>query len=528
MRAHEPAKAQAASPQAPQSASRSSGQARGAAPLGPGMLTPDGILALQRSVGNAAVTRLLRQLGRVPTGGGGDQGTAHDHGAGCGHQTDAPAPVQVPIVQRATVTDRTMQFETPAYTLDQGRAGTVSVNNIRGTPLGISANSPASGTKPIGWDELYAEGHTLSNPNANNSHYNAVKMHLMNGRLGGTGNNIYNLAPGPAKTNSSMSAGPETGAKDAVKNGDWIWLETVVAYQTNTVNANDFASVVPNTMAMSWGLMTNHVTTDFTRGAARTAWNETINQPVGALTATQQAAYQAFTTTAGLDAQLRHAGGTGGLRVSGQELAQAYALVTPALQKHMIINYHDIYLGMDDTAAAAALMTLTAAEAYALARALVPTGDLATIAERVLESLYSAAGQATLQGIFPLFSPTDQLALAVRRGGEILPYIGALGVALARTNRAVFNLYNDATKDTILGGLTDAAIDDLLSGTNRWYDVISGWCDRSLGGTPTAAEREVFLKPKLVGRMWNTYERDVLFWQLRDEKPRKVSSRLRK
>ena len=253
--------------------------------------------------------------------------------------------------------------------------------------------------------------------------------------------------------------------------------------------------------------MANHVTTDFTRGAAQTAWTETIDQPAGALTATQQAAYQAFTTTADLDAQLRHAG-TGALLVSGQELAQAYALVTPpALQKHMIINYHDIYLGMDDTAAAAALMTLTAAEAYALARALVPTGDLATIAALVLESLYSAAGQATLQGIFPLFPTADQLALAVRRGGEILPYIGALGVTLAQTNRAVFYLYDDATTDNILGGLTDTEIANLLSGAVGWYDVISGWCDRSLGGAPTAAQREAFLQLRLSRGMMTIYDR---------------------
>ncbi|MFE1288863.1 hypothetical protein [Streptomyces sp. NPDC058751] len=537
MRAHEPAKAQAASPQAPRSADRPSGRALGAAPLGPGALTPAGFLALQRSVGNAAVPRLLQQLGLAPTDSGGDQGTAHEHEAVGGHRTDAPAPVpparspapvpasaQAPIVQRATETDGTMTFETPAYTTDQGRAGRVSVNNIRGTALGAAANSPTPGTKPIGWDQLYNHGHTLSNPNPNNSHYNAVKMHLMNGRLGGPGNNTNNLAPGPATVNSSMSAGPETAAKQAVNSGHWIWLETAVAYQTNTVNASDFTSVIPNIMTMSWGLMTNASPTDFTRGAAQPpAWSVAINQPAGALTAGQQAAYQALATTAQLDAVLRNPV-NGALLVSGQELAQAYALVTPTLQKHMVINYHDIYLGMDETTAAATLMTLTPAEGYALARALVPTGDPSLIAELVLEPLYSAAGQATLQNIFTLFPTADQVALAVRRSGEILPYIGALGVTLAQTNRTVFNLYDDATTDTILGVLTGTQIDNLLNGSHGWYDLISEWCDRSLGGPATADQREAFLQPRLSGRMMSTYDREVLRWQRRDEEPRKRKS----
>ena len=239
----------------------------------------------------------------------------------------APPSAGVPIVQRATVRDHTMAFETPAYTPNNGRAGRVSVNNIRGKPLGEAANSPTAGTRPIGWDELYNKGHTHANPNANKSHYNAVKMHLMNGRLGGPGTNVNNLAPGPASINSSMSAGPEKAAKAAVSAGKFIWLETSVTYQNNTVNANDVTSVVPNSMTMSWGYMANRSPTNFTRGPAQgPAWSETIDQPAGALTVPQQTAYKGFTNTVDLDAQLN----AGGVLVSHQELAQAYTLVATA------------------------------------------------------------------------------------------------------------------------------------------------------------------------------------------------------
>lgn len=428
----------------------------------------------------------------------------------------APPSAGVPIVQRATVRDHTMAFETPAYTPNNGRAGRVSVNNIRGKPLGEAANSPTPGTRPIGWDELYNAGHTHANPNANKSHYNAVKMHLMNGRLGGPGTNVNNLAPGPASINSSMSAGPEKAAKAAVSAGKFIWLETSVTYQNNTVNANDFTSVVPNSMTMSWGYMANRSPTNFTRGPAQgPAWSETIDQPAGALTVAQQTAYQGFTNTVDLDAQLN----AGGVLVSHQELAQAYTLVaTAALQKHMLLNYHAIYRGMDETAAATALMTLTAAEAHAFATTF-SGGDLATIAVWVLEPLYNAAGQATLQGLFPLFSTAQQLTLALWRGGEILPHIGNLGVTLAETDRRVFNLHDNDTKDGILDNLTAVEIDNLFR-SGSWYPVISGWCDRSFGGTSTADERAEFLEPKLSTRMMDSYENNILRWQRDRDNPR--------
>ena len=114
-------------------------------------------------------------------------------------------PTKQKVIQRA------IKYDDPVKTLDSGRAGRVEVENIRGKPYGESHNSPS--VAPFGWPELHTAGHTLANPNANNSHYNAVRMHLWNGRLSGPGDQTWNLAPGPAAVNSSMSAGPEIGGK---------------------------------------------------------------------------------------------------------------------------------------------------------------------------------------------------------------------------------------------------------------------------------------------------------------------------
>ncbi|WP_436738308.1 eCIS core domain-containing protein [Streptomyces sp. BBFR102] len=59
-------------------------------PLGPA--SPQGLLALQRTAGNAAVVQTLRQAGHLPE--------QHQHGAGCGHQ-----PAGQPQVQRSAVHD---------------------------------------------------------------------------------------------------------------------------------------------------------------------------------------------------------------------------------------------------------------------------------------------------------------------------------------------------------------------------------------------------------------------------------------
>ncbi|MEZ0094230.1 DUF4157 domain-containing protein [Streptacidiphilus sp. EB129] len=84
MRAQDPVKAPGvARPRRPES--RVAGAAPNPVALGGAGGTPAAILALQRSVGNAAVTRMLGQTapGR----------TEHEHGAGCGHDEPA-APVQ--------------------------------------------------------------------------------------------------------------------------------------------------------------------------------------------------------------------------------------------------------------------------------------------------------------------------------------------------------------------------------------------------------------------------------------------------
>ena len=63
-----------------------------------GELSPQRMLALQRSVGNAAAVQLLRQSGQ-------ERGQeAHQHGSGCGHQGGHQGLDQ-PAVQRSAVHD---------------------------------------------------------------------------------------------------------------------------------------------------------------------------------------------------------------------------------------------------------------------------------------------------------------------------------------------------------------------------------------------------------------------------------------
>ncbi|MFB7355990.1 eCIS core domain-containing protein [Streptomyces gardneri] len=209
----------------------------------------------------------------------------------------APAPLPAPaspasptqaVVQRWMQQDYvgTMQGDDAVFQPDGGRAGSVRVTRLRGTPLADAANSPSNAGNPIGWQTLLGQGLQLGGQMPPQAHYNAVRMHLWNGRLGGPGNNPLNLAPGPAPVNSQMSAQAETPVKNLVEYGYEVDLTTTVAYQNGPGNPLDLSTVVPNHISMAWEGRKPHSPT------VNGTWSSHIPLPVPAINAATQQQYQ--------------------------------------------------------------------------------------------------------------------------------------------------------------------------------------------------------------------------------------------
>jgi hypothetical protein len=403
------------------------------------------------------------------------------------------------------VIQRVVNHDAPNYTPKNGRAGSVEVENIWGTPYGPSANSPSIDV--FGWPELYTAGHTLANPNANNSHYNAVRMHLWNGRLAGPGDDAKNLAPGPATINSSMSAGPETSAKDAVANKGTIWLKTEVWYQNSTGVANDFTSVVPNRMKMDWGYMlaTNGKLAKngagVTKGPAEApAWDVNIDQPAGSLTTTRQAEYRGLTDadTVNLDTML-----TG---TSNQEKAQAYGLVTPALKKHILLKYDIIYVGMADTERTNTLNSLNGLEIINLITLLGISADHRMIVNEVLQNLYASRPQ--LKAVFAQFTPAAQKELLQYGGLNLLVALEEKGENIAKTDWHIFKIYDETRKFALLNTMLRSEISELLNDEVK-VDLFNRWAN--FNGHTTADDKYNFIRTKVNIEMSTKYNRALRF-----------------
>lgn len=394
------------------------------------------------------------------------------------------------IVQRAITHDDPEKVES------HGRAGKVKVTNISGKPLGLGANSPGVG--PFGWNELYDAKHTLGHPDADRSHYNAVRMHLWSGRLGGPGKKTWNLAPGPAQVNSLMSGGPETKAKDAVAAGRKIWLETAVTYASNSGLANDFASVIPNNISMKWGYMKPDGTPD---AEVAPTWSQAIDQPAGAMSLAQKGAYTALTDmdTANLDGLL-----TGQSR---QVLAQAYVLVTTALKKHMLLTYRDVYLGMDPDGQKAAVSPLTSDERFHLINTTLGYANDVGSITWVLSRIYNDS--AKLVPTFALFTAIKQKEIAKYANGEILQFLNGTALALASNDYSIFKLLSDEQKAAVLNGLSAAQIDGLLGGA-AYSDLFKGWAKQQ--GLTKAVALRAFFQPRISAGKYNGCEDTWFRW----------------
>jgi len=443
------------------------------------------IMQLQRTIGNRAVSQMLQskrvvdqkhsEIDKV----GNNPILKQNSGAGMSGNLSAK-------IQRA------ISHDDPDYEDDKGRAGKVTVENIKGKSLGPGANAPS--VDPIGWRELHDGGHTLGH--AASTGYRAVRMHLWNGRLNGPGDEVLNLAPGPAQINSLMSAGPEQSAKDAVDKKRTIWLETEVSYQNDNVQANDFTSVVPNEISMEWGYMTGG-----TRGPAQVIWSQPIDQPAGALTKTQKKAYRKLNTVHNLKGMLQNA--------SKQEIAQAYNLVNDDLKKHMLLNYETVFMGMTDDDRKQALSRLDENEIIKLINLLGYADDHIAINYYVLNNL--KLKPLLLQNVFKKFDDYLKYKIAYYVGEDLLFDLDEYGMELVKTENVYFNILSSETKFNFLDNMYDEEIDHLFLARTE-YNLFEDWA--RFHGNNDYNKAKLFFEDRVSDELYEKLVKRVLkFWQ---------------
>ncbi len=339
------------------------------------------------------------------------------------------------VVQRAYELNRPVDVTTKRF---DHRALELRVENLSGQSLGPAANSPS--VSPFGWDELWNAGHTLGHRGAHSSHYNAVRMHLWNGRLGGPGNEKWNLAPGPAKVNSMMSAGPETSAKLLVDAGHSVWLHTTLGYLNHSTNANDFTSVVPHRIDMEWGVMGH---------AASGTWGSDIDLPVAPLSGPAALEYQTWdpNDAPGLVHKLSTA--------SDQVRAQAYDLVPDdALRLAILQAYPQIYQGMDQLAQGQVLQKLSDPDLATFVGSLGP--DPEQLIHLAVLPLAGVGEAMRAQRVFGALTPQQQRAMLLAFKGPLLQHLGAIGDAFSKTDATIFEYNARMQKARLLGELAAA------------------------------------------------------------------------
>lgn len=416
-------------------------------------------LQLQRLIGNRAVSRML-------------------------------APVQRKY-ELCSVGDVT-------YTPDNGRAGKVVAQNIKGISLGAAANSPS--VEPFGWGEMWNEGHTLGNTQAHSSHYNAVRMHLMNGRLGGPGDNKLNLAPGPALINSQMSAGPETAAKMLADAGYRVWLETTVSYQSNSNNAANLTAVVPNHIEMKWGTGTYP--------ANPTSWSADIPLPVDPLQGAEAAKYKNWTKSAAalvVDLQSK----------TPQVRAQVFELVpTDALRLAILHAYPATYMSMTDPEKGKIVNSIPSADLPAFFAALGVNGDPDSFAREILLPLGTAGHSAKAEQLFATWGHTSQRLMLVSYKLSLLQYLGDEAKRWSIEDSTIFQYNSGKAQARLLAGLTIGEVKELLSQfpATRRVLFLDKWAD-VVGKKTSPAARQLYIETRTT--IPDKYKKEFEAWTRR-------------
>jgi len=439
-------------------------------------------------------------------------------------------PFQLQAILAPVIQLKGIEHDVPGVVPKGGRAGSVKVENIRGDTYGEAHNSPSI-DDVFGWQQLHAEGHTLGN--AKSTHYNAVRMHLWNGRLDGPGNETWNLAPGPAKTNSSMSAGPEMAAKLAVDSGKRIWLRTEVFYQNNGINANDFTNVVPNRMKMEWGYMltaTNNIAprnnvfgnaTAVKDGPAMPpAWDETIDQPAGAITEDRKNEYRALKDdqTATLDSMFE--------TVSSQEKAQAFEVVIDALKLHIILTYQEVYMSMADATRSTVLTSLGLPDVLNLIKNVLHINQANNLISEIYYPLIVTGQTARLQLIYKnsatITTHDDQL---VTGKWDLIQHLGDEVSWRLRSDYRYFKYVPKDRQPAILDAVVPIYMGSFLksfpSGTSR-REVFNNWA-KSKGYTKPS-EWLSFIRTKVGAKWFNEYKKGMK-WHLHNEKSTGIMKR---
>lgn len=468
---------------------------------------------------------------RVLSGPSPSHGASPSHGQETAAGRASGAPVQraaaggsgLPVIQRWT--DGTMSGDDPVFQADNGRAGSVEVHNLQGRPLGAAANSPS--VEPVGWAQLRQEGYTKMAPGGEKpvgAPYRAVRMHLFNGRLGGPGHNVLNLAPGPGKLNSQMSAQAEDPAKLLVELGYKVWLRTTVRYQDNNTNGANFASVVPNHITMEWGVEGDP--------ASARRWSSSINLPVDPLSAAQVAVYSTYAGTAGQLVQEM-----GAANVSDQMRAQVLGLVpNDQLKLALLNNFPALYRGAEGAEQARYIMLYpTPADRVAfLGRVGVTAQELFP---QALQPLYRAGAQAAAEGVFRAWGLSDdeQRQMVFHYGEELLQAIGLAGVELVERlgdrGYALVKYYSESDQMILLDTLESrGTLGALLQSANSSAvrnALLDHWAAHRGNATSDAKTRFIDATGidqahKTAYRNWrNSQDRSI---EYRDNRPRRAAA----
>nr|WP_234392339.1 DUF4157 domain-containing protein [Streptomyces sp. WM6378] len=392
----------------------------------------------------------------------------------------APASPAQPVVQRAW-TQGTMQGDDPVFQPDGGRAGTVRVTNLRGIPLGDGANHPTNAGDPIGWAALLSQGLQLGGQMPQGNHYNAVRMHLWNGRLGGPGNNRFNLAPGPALVNSQMSAQAENPVKDLVAYGYTVDLMTQVTYQNGPGNPLDLSTVVPNHISMTWqGRKAQHATVNET-------WSSHITLPVAAIAAAAIQHYQNLPATLPAAQMLL----TDLATRSDQFRGEVLTLVQPFLKRHIMEAYPHLYRAQTAGDKGAFLMLLPAADRHAFLN-LVLAGDENAWLEHCFGPLIAVGHNAAVQDAFATRALPQQREWIVRCVTDRHVFLAALGFradAIASQDKLVYDYYPPAERARLAEamhgqGLINGFLQNVCRTDPEKMQVLTDWAQSGSAQDP--------------------------------------------
>ncbi|MDX1907182.1 MAG: hypothetical protein SF053_09130 [Bacteroidia bacterium] len=156
------------------------------------------------------------------------------------NQTPAPRPQ---VIHRSPDfrVQRVINIHHQEYQQNAGRASKVEAQ-ISGQTYGLNHNRPT--VDPAGWDMLRQAYVMDSQQNI------GMRLHLWNGRMGGPGNQQWNLTPCLTDINTAM-AQEEVRAQQAVNRGETVNIKTDVSYG-HSHDHNHASFYYPSHISFNW------------------------------------------------------------------------------------------------------------------------------------------------------------------------------------------------------------------------------------------------------------------------------------